>query len=263
MESPNPFEAHRRKTRRRLVQVLTIGGFLAALVVSGGIGFSRYRDPDRLVAKERPWFEATKTKLCALAEKEKRTEDPPPTPPGKPVKSLGWFSLTMDAISHPNADGNLDDIETSELEALCRGEQSSSRSFHSLFTEVFEPNKRVTSGRELAAVRRALTTLKQLEFMLVVRVDTFVPSTSTGPGTMSPGRYKARATLYRIADAAIVDTVVVDERAPGFASVLTLRSANGADLVDTDSSLAASTSTALQEAVVREFAKRGIEFKIE
>jgi hypothetical protein len=81
---------------------------------------------------------------------------------------------------------------------------------------------------------------------------------------MVAGKYAGRASLYRVEDALYLDGVDIGENAPGVATVYGRRSAVGGGMIadDVNASLAASTSLAFQDAVVRAFEKRGIAITI-
>jgi hypothetical protein len=262
MDAPNPFETYRRKTRNRL-----IAGVVATLVIGGAVyGVLSYFSNERLLRNDRAALDAIRARYCKVLEQDeaggaKRAS----LGPDEHATIVGWYSLDMDSISRDEPDGNMDKIERSELESICNSssELSRGRVLHPLFAELVEPNQKIRDRYEYKGVKRALAAIRRVKYLLFMRLTRFDESVSTGYGTMNPGRYAGKVSLYRLEDAALLGSVDIDANAPSSAVVFKWQNVSEYQgKRDVDLGLSAATSGAMQDSIEGAFSAKGITVKV-
>jgi hypothetical protein len=231
------------------------------------VGWLWWFDADRLLARDKPQLEALRARYCqVLAREETNAPLDPATPaPTAAIVKLGYYSLVYDNISRDNPGGNMDAVDVTELTWMCKG-RPDAREYGKVETSILADllDRGAGSKRnEYAGVKHALHALPALEYLLVLRLQKFEVSVAAGAGTMLPGRYAGKVTLYRLADATPLSSIAIDQDAPGFAMVYTRRNAFGeSSASDVASALSAETSIAFEDAIVREFSRKGVDIKI-
>jgi len=81
---------------------------------------------------------------------------------------------------------------------------------YSTFSSLMDPNERVRRDGSYAAVKRVVEAVKRVRYVLVLKLQDFVPSVpsvSAGASTMRPGHYSGVAEIRRLADGALVPGV--------------------------------------------------------
>lgn len=248
----DPFARDRQKTRNRVIAIA------AVLVAAGAVAIvlSIVYDAERLIAKEMPAIDAMKARYCKVLEAEKKAGPGAraSTPPGERLQAPGFVFMDSSRYSRMHLDANTDLIEMSELESLCAGKWKGASSVTSLIGKFYEPNARVRSNYEHRATKDAIRIQKQLKYLLVVMTDQFTASSAVGDQGLAAGRYKARAVVYRLDGAAYLDGIGIEGSGPSFAYV----ERNGRE----DDQLAAQSSIAFEDSIVRAFKDRGIDLVI-
>jgi hypothetical protein len=256
----DPFEKERRRKKKKLLVV----GALAGVLAIGGLGARWFFDAERLIANDRPMLETAKKRYCAILDDVKRGTSKSETPPGETVQHLGTFMWGSTEYSRFDPAGNMDAIDTTELEWLCKGPggRVTSEPIHSVLGDLYETNGRLRGGYQYGATKQALAALRRVKYLVVVDLQQYVQSLATGSDTMNAGSYKAKVFLYRTADGRHIDSFPIDASAPGMAFLSGTRTATGVVTKNEDSQLAAQTAIAFEDTIARSFATRGISVKM-
>lgn len=264
MADGDPFAAAAARRNRR---ALAIGLGLVA-VVGAGASAIWYFDGARVMRAEKPAIDETLAAYCrVLATHDQRAtgEIAAPSSPGEHVGRVGWYAPDADRLSHDAPGGNADDIERAELAWLCGGRSGvrpQSRVFHGLLPQLVDEER--FDRYELAGARRLLAASRRVKYVVVLDLERWVASRAAGPGAMDPGSYAGTASLYRLSDAAYFGSVKLDAKAPGFATVFTLRRADGAPSnADINAGLGADQAIAAEKAIAQAFQDSGVDLTFE
>ncbi len=262
--------ADRRRLRNKVFAVLG----LVVLLAIGALVASWYFDAERVIAAERPHTDPIKAQYCKILDAENARPSPPNPAPGASdaaraapkvtvpdaIRLLGFFAPDYDKISSENPRGNADAIELGEIAWLCgdrRGHYVPDLLF-SNFTKLYD-NDAVKSFQRKGA-QRLTKAVTRLTYVVVARKKRFERSVVNGDNMMQPGHYTAQVMLYRLADAALMAEVTVDEDAPGIATVYVHQNRFGSGSPDEIAAgLDGSTRLAFEATVQRLFKERGVD----
>ena len=263
-------DADSKRTRNKVIAALGLVVLLGmtALVVSSLF------DPERALAAERPRTDPIKAQYCKILDAENArasgrklpagASDAAPTAAGAKmpdaIRLLGFFAPDYDKISSENARGNADAIELGEIAWLCgdrRGHYPPDL-LYSNFTKLYEGE--AVKRYQWKGARRLAAAVTRLKYLVVARKTTFQRSVVNAENMMQPGHYAAQVMLYRLADAALLAEITVDEDAPGIATVYVHQNRFGSGSPDEMSAgLDSSTRLAFETTVARLFKERGVD----
>ncbi len=262
--------ADRRRTRNKVLAAL---GLVVLLAVAALVATS-YFDAERVIAAERPRTDPIKAQYCKILDAENARPEqsaPPGTSAVAPTKVtvpdairlLGFFAPDYDNISRENPRGNADAIELGEIAWLC-GDRSGHFApdlLFSNFTKLYDGD--AVKRYQRKGAQRLATAVTRLAYVVVARKKKFVRSAVNGENTLQPGHYTAQVMLYRLADAALMAEVTVDEDAPGIAALYLHQNRFGSGSPDEISAgLDGSTRLAFEATVQRLFKERGVDLAL-
>lgn len=203
-----------------------VAALAVAAIVAGIVLFMRARDPLVLLRAEKPRLDSLTAQYCRVYESDKTLDPTPrprePLPVPVPVKTVGAPDLHEDSAMNDGVEGgNADTIELHALAALCSdAPRPSSRVWTSVLARVV--SRADQSSFKRSALARVLALLQRIEFLFVLRVDEYVPSTAVGTRGLTPGHFSGTVALYRLDGAQRIVRVVAQGESPKSAVVFGL-----------------------------------------
>lgn len=216
-----------RSQRRRTYAAVAF----VALVAAGGIAFWLWPTGAKDLAAAHERIEAKREQYCAVWRQLHNASDfrDDLHGSGERLVLAGFVDLSRGDLSSPLEGANTDAIEMSRLTSLCGEEFESGRGiFRSLFARLAVDPQSSTArqyGREGVAL--GLSIMENLEYLVVLDVDSHLASRASGPDSLDPGFLRGRVHVFRLAQAQAMGSIPVSLEAPSSAVVYTRNDAYG------------------------------------
>ncbi|HJL15800.1 MAG TPA: hypothetical protein RMH99_09095 [Sandaracinaceae bacterium LLY-WYZ-13_1] len=264
-EQPDWLVRARRRNRR--LMILVFGG-TAALFLGGGAAYWLWPTASKDLAAAHDRIESRRAQYCAIWERlrEAEPEGDDLRGDGERVVLPGYVFLDAADLSAPLPGANADQIETTELAALCDdGERGSTRLFGSVLGKLaVDPDGRLADGYDRDGVALALSLLDDFEYLLVLDVGAHADSRVGSDGGLDPGALVGRVSLFRLEDARSFGSLAVNLQAPSSAYVYVSQGAYGqTDSRELDSAVNAEASHFFRSAIARRVSGRGLTLVVE
>lgn len=221
MQELDVFAVERSRARRQFaVRMAAAGLVLAALCVTFLLWPSAQKDLEAAsgqIAERRDQY-------CAVWEAMNAADPGDVSGSGEQVILAGTPDLHTTEYSQLRAGANADTIEYSALSTLCGSErrQEDSVLFGGVLARLsVDPTDRDVGDFDRESVALALQALSDMEYLLVLRVGSYLRSEVEG-SVLDPGSLTGVASVYRLNDATLIGRVSLDLHAPDSATALVI-----------------------------------------